>query len=234
MKIAAIIYSRLSSKRLKNKALIKINDNILLDLIIKRAKLIKNLDEIIVATSSEAEDQKIVKLAKKNSVKFFCGSLENLIDRSINCCKKFEIDAFVRICGDRPLFDIDLIEKGINIYRKERKNSIDLVSSEIQFKSIPGLVTEIISFNALQKIKKQKLSKFNLDHITSYFYENYDLFNIKKLLSKYKFNGIKLTIDYKEDKDRISYIFNSNYPKYYLDTDLNILKAKEWYLNQQK
>ena len=164
MKIAAIIFSRLSSKRLKNKALVKINNSTLLELVINRTKLLKNVDEIIVATSKKEEDNKIVKLAKKNGVKFFCGDINNLIKRSINCCNKFKIDAFVRICGDRPLFDLNLNEKAISIF-KNNKDSIDLISSEINFKSIPGLVTELVTYNSLIKLQKKKLSKFYLEHI---------------------------------------------------------------------
>ena len=233
MKIAAIIFSRLGSKRLKNKALIKINNNSLLELVIQRTKLLKNINEIIVATSTQNEDKKIVQIAKKNKVNFFCGNLNNLVDRSINCCKKFNVDAFIRICGDRPLFDLNLIEKAIRMYKKNN-NSIDLISSEINFKSIPGLVTELITYDALMKLRKNKLSKINQEHITSYLYENCGLFKIKKLKSAYKYNGTRLTVDYMEDKERITYILNSNYPKYYLDTNRNLLKAKEWYLNQLK
>ena len=161
MKTAAIIFSRLSSKRLKNKALIKINNCYLVELVIKRAKLLKNIDEIIVATSTKEEDKKIVKIAKKNNVKFYCGSLNNLVNRAISCCDKHHIDAFVRICGDRPLFDIELIESALNTYKKN-KRSIDFISSEINFKSIPGLVTELLTYRALLKLKSKKLSKFSI------------------------------------------------------------------------
>tara|TARA_Y100000590_G_C15680908_1_gene999753 strand:- start:427 stop:1128 length:702 start_codon:yes stop_codon:yes gene_type:complete len=233
MKTAAIIFSRLSSKRLKNKALIKINNCYLVELVIKRAKLLKNIDEIIVATSTKEEDKKIVKIAKKNNVKFYCGSLNNLVNRAISCCDKHHIDAFVRICGDRPLFDIELIESALNTYKKN-KRSIDFISSEINFKSIPGLVTELLTYRALLKLKSKKLSKFNAEHITSFIYENMDSFKTKKLKSKFKYNGIKLTVDYIEDKERISYILNSNYPNYYLDTKKNLLKAEKWYQNLRK
>ena len=53
MTIGAIIFSRFSSQRLPGKALIDIQGRELLGRVIDRSRHIKNIDEIIVATSSE-------------------------------------------------------------------------------------------------------------------------------------------------------------------------------------
>ena len=161
MKNSAKIFSRLSSKRLKNKALVKINNSTLLELVINRTKLLKNVDEIIVATSKKEEDNKIVKLAKKNGVKFFCGDINNLIKRSINCCNKFKIDAFLRICGDRPLFDLDLksinyevetVEKYTEVAEKGGYEHFMLKEIFEQPKALQDSLTELLVDSPLERL----------------------------------------------------------------------------------
>ena len=59
MKIGAIVICRYNSSRLPGKILKKINNKALLTYIIERLKCVQNLDEITVATSEEATDQRV-------------------------------------------------------------------------------------------------------------------------------------------------------------------------------
>ena len=65
MKIAAIIQAKISSTRLPNKVTLQLSGKSILEHVIKRLKYSKIIKEIIVATSSNVEDQKIVDFCKK-------------------------------------------------------------------------------------------------------------------------------------------------------------------------
>ena len=69
MKIIAIITARSDSSRLRRKVLIPIHKNLnSLDIIYNRLKQSKKLDDIIMATSNEINDDEIEALAKKKTI----------------------------------------------------------------------------------------------------------------------------------------------------------------------
>ena len=80
-KILAIILARSGSSRLKNKVLLKINKSTILDIFIKRLTNCKNIDKIILATSKNQNDKKIIKIAKKNKINFYVGDEQDVLGR---------------------------------------------------------------------------------------------------------------------------------------------------------
>ena len=71
MKIAAIIQARMSSKRLPNKVMLPLSGKPVLEHVIERLKYSKIIEDIIVATSSDISDQKIVDFCKKKNFDTF-------------------------------------------------------------------------------------------------------------------------------------------------------------------
>lgn len=211
MKFAALIYSRLRSKRLKNKALIKLDRNTLLDHVILNTKKIKNLNQIVLATTKLKNDKKLINIAKKHKIDYFQGHNKNVLKRTIDCLKKKKIDFFVRICGDRVFFDSKKIDQIIKILKKKNLR-FDLLSSNLVKKVDKGLTIEIISTKGINKIFKlnKKISKYDQEHITSNFYKFKKKYDLKKInLPKYFFLNLKYTIDEKIDVIRTKYILNN-------------------------
>ena len=68
MSIGAIIFSRYASERLPGKALLDISGRCLLGRVIDRTKFIEGIDHIIVATSSNEEDDVIASFVKKEEI----------------------------------------------------------------------------------------------------------------------------------------------------------------------
>ena len=114
--IGAIIFSRFDSSRLYGKALIDIEGRCLLGRVIDRAKLIKGISNIVVATSERKVDDPIQEFAKNEGIGTYRGSCDDVYKRAIEACNKFKFDIFARICGDRPFLDYELISKGIKIF----------------------------------------------------------------------------------------------------------------------
>ena len=83
MAIAALIFSRYSSQRLPGKALMDIYGRCLLGRVIDRTKLIKGIDKIIVATSSDESDDPIIKFLEREDVYIYRGSLDNVFSRAL-------------------------------------------------------------------------------------------------------------------------------------------------------
>ena len=208
----AIIYSRINSKRLKSKALLKVyKKKCLIEKVVENTLKIKSIKKIIIATTKSKEDKIFEKILKKYEIDFFYGSTNNLIERTIECSQKYNFDYFLRICGDRPFFSFSHIDSLISNFNLKNQTKFDLISNNNTKKLVDqGLTIEIISSNSLEKLKlKKDLTKYNLENITSYYYQNYKKFNINYLKSpKNWFLKNKYTIDDKNDLKKMRRIIS--------------------------
>ena len=121
-KLPILIFARMNSKRLKGKMLMKIGKKSLIFHIIDRVKKIKNKKNIILATSNKKSDDNLVKEARKKKIKIFRGNLNNVVNRAIDCCEKYNLDSFVRICGDRVFLDYKEVDNAIKKFTQSKKN----------------------------------------------------------------------------------------------------------------
>ena len=126
----AIIYSRINSKRLKSKALLKVyKKKCLIEKVVENTLKIKSIKRIIIATTKSKEDKIFEKILKKYEIDFFYGSTNNLIERTIECSQKYNFDYFLRICGDRPFFSFSHIDSIISNFNLKNQIKFDLISN---------------------------------------------------------------------------------------------------------
>ena len=205
MAIAALIFSRYSSQRLPGKALMDIYGRCLLGRVIDRTKLIKGIDKIIVATSSDESDDPIIKFLEREDVYIYRGSLDNVFSRALETCEAFNLKKFARICGDRPFFQPDIVSEFINIHKAE---DLDVVTNTFPRTCPPGLSAEVISAVSLRSIAKHINKPHYKEHLTSYFYCHSHRFAIKNIpfRGNKDFQGINLCVDNQIDLDRARWI----------------------------
>ncbi len=198
-----LIQARMNSKRLPKKVLHKINNQEILKHMFFRIKNCKNNVKLVVATSKKKSDNPIVNLCKKNRIKFFRGSLNNVASRLLSAANKFKSKYFIRICGDSPLIDPQIIDRMINISTSKSKRNYDLFSNRLD-KSIPsGQRVEIIKTKSMQEAYKKFFKKGHYEHVTSYFYENKKKFKIFYTSFKRNKTKIKLSVDTVRDLNKV-------------------------------
>ena len=85
-------------------------------------KLLLNFkkNEIIVATTRAKIDNQICDISKKNNLKFYRGSKNNLVKRYLSCAKKYNISSIIRITSDCPLVDPTSIKQMFNDFKKKK------------------------------------------------------------------------------------------------------------------
>lgn len=207
-KIGLIVYARTGSKRFPNKVITNIYQNKkLLEIILEKLKASKFNENIIVATTNKKRDKKIISICKSYDVKFFTGSENNVFLRTKKCIKKFKLDYFVRICGDRPLFDVDLMDKMIKLILNKK---YDIITNTL-VKSYPkGLSCEVADCKIFKNINLKSLLESEKEHIFNFFYnkKKYQILNLKKKFNK-KFLNINFSIDTKNDLKRIKQIMSN-------------------------
>ena len=197
-----IIQVRMSSKRLPGKTLKKINKLPVLKILLNNLKKSKRIKKIVVATSKNSEDKKIIKYCKINKINFYIGPLHNVFNRLLACAKYYKFKYFIRINGDSPLIDFKIINRAIKIHQK-RKVDYDIVTNVFPRTFPKGQSVEIIRSSILQKNMK-KFSIFDKEHVTTYFYKNHSDFKIKNFKSKKGSKEADQVVDYPRDLKIIS------------------------------
>lgn len=190
------VQARLSSKRLPGKVLFKLKNKTVLDHIISNLRKLKYKKKIIVLTSKNKSDDRIVNHCKKKKILFFRGNLNNVYKRYADAIKKFNNKSFIRINGDSPLIQIGIIEKAIKIFKK---NKYDIVTN-CQKRTFPkGQSVEIIKSNIFLDNYKLIKSKEHKEHIFLYFYSNKNKFKIYNITKKKNSKNVNQSIDTFED-----------------------------------
>jgi spore coat polysaccharide biosynthesis protein SpsF (cytidylyltransferase family) len=118
-------------------------------------------------------------------------------------------ESFMRICGDSPLIDHNLIDKAISKFDVKKYD----ILTNIFPRSYPkGQSIEIINSKIFQKIILLFKNNNNKEHVKTYFYENFKKFKIYKLKNDINQSNINLSIDTIEDFNRMKkLLFYSNF-----------------------
>lgn len=208
--IAAIIQARVSSTRMPGKVLSKIEGKPLLWHIIERVKKAKKIKKVILATTNRKEDKKLIAIAKEQSIDFYAGSENDVLDRFYQAAKKNHADIIVRITSDDPFKDPKIIDSFIRYFLN---NKIDYLSNTIKPTYPEGLDVEIFNFKALEKTWKEAEKMSEREHVTPYIWKNPKKFKIKNLLYKKNLSYLRWTIDYPKDLKFAKEIYKRIYHK---------------------
>jgi len=221
-KIGCIIQARMGSTRLPGKVLMQINNKPMLHYLIKQLEFSKEINEIVIATTTLKEDLEIVKFAKKNNIRFFIGSDDDVLDRYYQCAKEFSFSTIVRITADNPLIDPHIVDKVIRCFKD---NTYDYVSNAISRTFPYGTEVEIFSFNALENSWKNACKHSEREHVTSFIYKNKTKFKTFNLTNKIDLSRFRWTIDRPNDLKLVREIISKN-NKFPITTEavLKILK----------
>jgi spore coat polysaccharide biosynthesis protein SpsF len=205
LKTGIIIQARKGSTRLPNKMVLPFyNNKGVLELLIE--KLIKEFPkkQIILATTTNENDDELVTIAKNIGINIFRGSENNVLKRFIEAAEKFQFKNMIRICADNPFLDIP----HIHILIKEiEKNRFDYLSYKTEnglptIKSHLGLFAEGVTLDALQKVNDVTGKALYQEHVTNYIYEHKNQFKILLMDLPCFMNeteSFRLTLDTKED-----------------------------------
>ncbi len=195
----------MSSSRLPGKALRAMGNMTLVEWVLRRAESVGI--KVVLATSYKLDDDKLAHHVESLGFSVFRGSLDNVLERGLLAAEFFGFDYFFRICGDRPFFDLEEMDRMLGIILSEKRKGSDLISTLAS--NLPkGLTTELVKTTALKRILEQtNLLDRHFEHMTLYFYENPQKFRIHKYNSEYESDQtICLAVDSVEDYKKLSQV----------------------------
>jgi spore coat polysaccharide biosynthesis protein SpsF len=198
--VIAIIQARMSSTRLPGKVLMPVLGKPVLHWMLERVSLSKEIDEVILATTTSKCDDQIEEFALSVGCHFYRGSEDDVLDRYYQAANSLaeSPSAIVRLTGDCPLIDPNIIDNMINNYKE---NNFDFLSnSEPLPSSWPdGMDVSVISFEALKKAWAESVIPSEREHVTFHFWNNPHDFKCHRVEHVPSLSKYRLTLDYIED-----------------------------------
>src|SRR5271157_2438354 len=171
MKIGAIVQARTSSTRLPGKILRELpyhSGTTVLQQVIRRLKKSVGLNEIIVATTINDEDKKIVDVALNENVGWFRGSKDNVLERYYSAAKENKLDIIVRLTSDCPCIDPEIVDRVITDHLERGSD----YTSNLLIRTFPhGMDTEVINFNVIERAHREATKDYEREHVTPYIYK---------------------------------------------------------------
>ncbi len=199
-----IIQARMGSTRLPGKVLMDINGKSILENLIERVSSSKTIDKIIVATTTNTEDDVLEIFCKERNINYYRGSDWDVLDRFYEAALLFKPDNVIRITSDCPLHSHKVIDFVVNAYLESGSDYFSNSNNEPEFIE-DGFDTEVFSFKALEIAWKEAKMLSEREHVTPYIKKNIALKHGWKQYNKeYKY---KLSVDSADDFKTVARIF---------------------------
>ncbi len=230
MNIVTVVQARMSSTRLPGKIMMPILGKPLLLRMIERLQNAKLIGQLVIATSTNTDDNEIENFCNQNKLVCFRGHLTDLLDRHYQVGKLYSADAIVKIPSDCPLIDPQIIDKVLQFYIDNEE--FDYVSNLHPATYPDGNDVEVMSIQSLEFAWKDATKQLEREHTTPFIWENKDSFNIGNVEWETGLDlstSLRFTIDYMEDYNFINRVYQELYPdnpKFGLNQILHLLERK--------
>ena len=230
-RIVTVIQARTGSTRLPGKVLMPLAGEPLLVRMVQRVKRAKLAGTVVVASTTEKEDDPIEAICNEKGWNIYRGHATDLLDRHYQAAKIFNADAVVKIPSDCPLIDPMVIDKVLSVYI-ENFPCVDFVSNLHPPTYPDGNDVEVMKFSVLETAWKEASLPMEREHTTPFIWERPERFKLMNVSWDTGLNysmSHRWTIDYPEDYKFISKVYDELYPanpNFGLNDILNVLNAK--------
>jgi spore coat polysaccharide biosynthesis protein SpsF len=208
MKIVGTIEARMGSSRSPGKTLMEIYEGVsLLGLVCRRFRLCRNIDDVYVATTVESQDDPIAEWCTRNSVNYYRGSENNVLDRVVKTSKSAGADAIVQMGADSAYLDFELIDHLVFLYRS---GSYDYVCNDLELTYPLGIYGHVVSVAKLSEINGDNgLTDQDREDVISFLLKQPGTYRILNITApgELSYAQLRLTVDYPEDIEQAQNIY---------------------------
>jgi spore coat polysaccharide biosynthesis protein SpsF len=204
MKIVAIIQARMGSSRLPNKVLKDLGGATVLDRVQNRLRRSRLIDDLVVATTTQSQDNVIVDHCESGGIAVFRGSEHDVLDRYYRAAKHAHGEVIVRITSDCPLIDPEVTDMTIQLFLDKQP---DYASNALERTYPHGLDTEVITISALERAWHEATEPYQRSHVTPYLYQNPSRFKLLSVKGTADYSRHRWTLDTADDLEFLRTVY---------------------------
>jgi spore coat polysaccharide biosynthesis protein SpsF len=203
MTTVAIVQARMGSSRLPGKVLADIGGMSMLARVVARLRAASSIDDIVIATSTHAGDDEVVREANRLEVDSFRGSETDVLARYLGAARQADAEVIVRVTSDCPLLDpgvVDLVVEGL-------RWDVDYASNTHRRTYPRGLDVEALYRDTLERIAADATSAQAREHVTAYVLEAPHQFRVRQICDAQDHSDLRWTVDTLEDLEVVRGIY---------------------------
>ena len=192
----AIIQARMSSSRFPGKVLESLGGVPMIVFMAQRVSRCARIGGLIVATSTDQSDDPLVEVLGVHGINCYRGSLNDVLERFCGAALQFDAKWVVRLTGDCPLMDPDLVDRAVELLQSSGADYLSNISPP----TFPdGLDVEAFTIEALLKARECAQTPFEREHVTPYLRDPVRGFKLKNFTGSADFSAHRWTVDHPDD-----------------------------------
>jgi spore coat polysaccharide biosynthesis protein SpsF (cytidylyltransferase family) len=196
--VLAIVQARTSSTRLPGKVLADVRGEPMLLLLLQRLQRARRVEQIVVATSTDASDDGVADVARDAGCKTHRGSLDDVLGRFVTAAGDHE-GPCARITADCPLIDPALVDAVAELFDRTPNCAY---ASNIEPRTYPdGLDVEVFSREALKLAAEVATDPQDREHVTTVMRRDPSRFAAASLVADELLGNLRWTVDTGADLD---------------------------------
>lgn len=209
--ILAILQARMSSSRLPGKVMMPLLGQPMLARQLERVRRAILIDHLMVATSVDASDDPVALLCEQTGTACFRGQLDDVLDRFYQAALPYRPEYIVRLTGDCPLADPELIDR---VIRSCLDSGCDHLSNGGEPITFPdGLDVEVLRFSALEQAWNEARLPSEREHVTPFIYNRPQRFRLGQYKNPVDLSHLRWTVDEPDDFELVRIIYETLYPQ---------------------
>ena len=170
-KVAIVLQARIASTRFPGKALRGLAGQPLLGMCIARLSA-SGIAPIVVATSTDRNDDRIANAAAAFGVQVIRGPHDDVLERYALAAEQMEVGVLIRATADNPLVDIDAPGRVLHAIEAERADYV--VERDLPH----GAAVEVVRASALLVAAAEATRPYDREHVTSFIRERPERFRV--------------------------------------------------------
>lgn len=222
-RVAAFLQARMSSRRLPGKVLMPLAGEPALSRQIQRVQR-SGISELVLLTSDEPSDDPLQALAERLGVACFRGSLPDVLGRYAGALARFPCDHIVRLTGDCPLADWQVIDR---VVAHHLDGGYDYSTNTLERRDPQGLDVEIVRSACLREAADQSQDPYEREHVMPFFYRQPERFRLGSVTGTEDQGRLRWTLDYPQDYQFIAAVYDRLFPKNPQFTTADVLALLE-------
>lgn len=196
----------MSSSRLPGKVLISLAGKTLLDWVVERAQRARLVDEFVLATTVEKQDDLLEEFASRKRIGCYRGSENDVLDRYYRAAQAFNAQVVIRLTADNPIVDGEFVDWVVKTYENISADYVAAIPGE-KWRLPMGLAVEVFSFCTLAEAWQQDTNSEWREHVTLFIRNHPRRFRTYYLTAPVEYVPIRLTVDTPEDTELMRKIF---------------------------